>query len=179
VAALHARPTLAQPALAQPDLVVSGGPAVSFTLVDDASGMGAGGYVAAEVLSRTEEWLMGSLYAGLLLTWPDGGCGPGVAPCDISASIFFLGIKGRLMAPIPWVGPFVELGVGLSIGKLTTHNGAIVEAEAHGVIPHWQWAVGLAIGPRHQFSLSLQYLEHNRGKQSCGAIAVGYAFPLG
>ncbi len=176
VAALQARPALAQPA--PPDLVVSGGYAESFTLVEGADGFGTGGAVAVEALSRTEDWLLGSLYAGLLLTWPDGGCGPGVVPCEVSARIFFLGIKARLMAPIPWVGPFFDLGVGLSIGSTKVLNGA-VQAEANGVIPHWLWGLGLAVGPRHQVILSLDYLEHTRGQQSCAMLTVGYAIPLG
>ena len=176
---LGAAALAAPPALAQaPRLLVVGGLGASMPIVDGAEGMGSGGYVAVEALSGTDEWLAGDLYAGLVLTWPDGGCGPGVVPCDVSARIFFLGIKARVMAPIPWVGPFGEIGAGLSFGTLTTLNGPVVQAEARGVIPHWQWAVGLAIGPHHEFSLSFQYLEHERGRQTCGGIVVGYAFPL-
>lgn len=176
---------LAPPALAQPGLgkapvwlQVAGGLGGSFTLVDDANGTGSGGYVAVEVLSPTYEWVTGSLYGGLFLTWPEGDCGPGVVPCDLSASIFFLGVKGRVVAPISWVAPFLELGVGISIGRTTTRNGAVVEAEAKGFIPHWLWGLGLAIGPNNEFSLSLQFLEHTRGQQSCALLGAGFAFPL-
>lgn len=173
-ATLHGPPALAQ----APKLLVAAGFGESMTLVDGANGTGSGGYMAVEALSPEPQWLAGDLYAGLVLTWPAGGCGAGVVPCEVSARIFFLGIKVRVMAPIPWVGPFVELGAGLSFGTLTTLNGAVVQAEARGVIPHWQWAVGLAVGPHHEFSLSLQYLEHNRGKHTCGGVVAGYAFPL-
>jgi len=175
VAALQTRPALAQPS---DWLLVYGGLGASFTLVEGANGTGSGGYVAAEAFHLVEEWFTPRAYLGLLLTWPENDCGPGVVPCEIWARIFFLGIKGRLMAPIPWVGPFIEAGVGLSLGTLTTRNGAIVEAAARGVIPHVQWAVGLAIGPRHDVSLSLQYLEHTRGKQTGAALAAGFAFQL-
>jgi hypothetical protein len=167
VAAL-AHPALAQPGLGKAPqwLQVAGGLGGSFTLVDGANGTGSGGYVAVELLSPTYEWATGSLYSGVLLTRPEGDCGPGVFPCDLSAGIFFLGAKGRLVAPIPWVAPFFELGVGISIGRTTTLNGAVVEAEAKGFIPHWLWGLGLALGPHNEFSLSLQYLEHTRGQQS-------------
>ncbi len=176
-AALHAPSALAQAPQA-PKLLVAGGYGLSMASVDGANGMGSGGYVAVEALTEMMDWLAGDLYAGLVLTWPDGGCGPGVVPCDVSAKIFFLGIKARLMAPIPWVGPFAEAGVGLSLGTLTTRNGSVFQAEAKGVMPHWQLGVGLAVGPHHDFSLSFQYLDHQRGKQTCGGVVAGFAFQL-
>src|SRR5438128_2647440 len=78
----------------------------------DVSGRGTGAYAEAEYIFRPVHWFTPRLYAGLLLTAPESNCGAGVVPCDVSAKIFFAGAKLRLMAPIPYVGPFIELGFG-------------------------------------------------------------------
>jgi hypothetical protein len=143
------------------------------------NGRGSGGYAKAEYIYRRVEWATPRLYAGILLTSPESDCGAGVSPCDVSAKIFFVGGKLRLMAPIPYVGPFFEIGVGASAGRVSTRSGQAVDVTANGVMYHVPVAVGLAIGSRRQVDISFQYLFHPEQKQITGAVAFGIVFGLG
>ena len=50
---------------------------------------------------------------------------------------------------------------------------------ARGIIPPLgAIAIGLAIGPHHDVSLSFQYLTHERGRQTTGGMVAGFEFPL-
>lgn len=139
--------------------------------------LGSGVYAAGEYVLRPTTWLTPRFYAGLLFVSPGGDCAEGVTPCEVSSRIGFAGAKARLMAPIPYVGPFVELGLGASIGGLTTRVGTL-DASRSGVILHVPWALGLAVGSRHQVELSFRYLEHPAAKQTNGGMIFGVSFPL-
>jgi hypothetical protein len=108
----------------------------------------------------------------------DSDCPVGVTPCDVSGRIGFFGAKFRLMVPLPYIGPFMELGVGASVGRLTTRVGPTLDVSRRGLMYHVPWAIGLALGARYQFELSFQYLEHPEEKQTNGAFAFGVSFPL-
>lgn len=139
-------------------------------------GTGEGGFAQIEYIFRSIDWATPRLYAGGLLTAAQSDCGPGVVPCDVSANIFFAGGKLRLMAPIPYVGPFIEAGIGASAGKLSTRSGQVVDLTGSGVMLHVPLAIGLALGDRHQFEVGFWYLVHPAQKLICGAAAVGLTF---
>jgi hypothetical protein len=82
------------------------------------------------------------------------------------------------MAPIPYVGPFIEAGIGASAGKLSTRSGQVVDLTGSGVLLHVPLALGLALGDRHQFEVGFWYLVHPAQKLICGAAAVGLTFDL-
>ena len=142
------------------------------------NGSGDGGWFAVEYVDRRREWLAPHVYSGVLNTSPSGDCGPMVLPCDVSAKIFFMGAKARLMVPIPYVGPFLDLGLGASVGTMRTRSGALVDDQFRGATFHIPFGLGLAVGPRHQFEISLQYLFHPLQHQIDGAAAVGMSFAL-
>jgi hypothetical protein len=143
----------------------------------DADAEGTGGFGEVEYVYAPVEWATPRAYAGLLLTGANGDCQ--LTPCDVSAKIGFLGVKGRLLAPIPYVAPFFELGFGASIGAMSTRAGGIVDIEQSGIMYHVPFALGLALGEHHEFELSLQYLFHPEQRQFGGALAIGFGFPLG
>jgi len=160
-------------------LVVAGGLGLaSPTRQDghDVAGRGAGGYGAVEYVYGPGEWVTPRLYTGVLLTAADAGCGVGVSPCDVSARIFFLGGKVRLMIPLPYVAPFVEAGLGASAGTISTRSGRLVDVTGGGLMYHLPFAVGLALGARHQYAIAFQYLFHPEQHQVNGAVALGFGF---
>lgn len=171
-----ASPAVANP---QPPLIqVSAG--LGLALADNPYDAGGSGfYAAGEYVLRPTIWFTPRAYVGLLLVSPDADCPVGVSPCEVSSRIGFLGSKVRLMAPIPYIGPFVELGLGASLGRITTRVGSTLDASRRGVTYHIPWAVGIALGRHYQFELSFQYLEHPEEKQTSGAAALGISFPLG
>jgi hypothetical protein len=139
----------------------------------DANGNGAFGEV--EYIYQRLEWLTPRAYAGVVLTWPED-CGDN--PCDVSSKIGFVGIKGRLLAPIPYLAPFIELGVGASLGSLTTRVATLVDVEESGLMYHIPFTLGLVLGKSREVELSFKYLFHPAQEQFNGAVALGFTFPL-
>jgi hypothetical protein len=142
------------------------------------SGSGKGFYGDVEYVVRPSSWFSPRFYGGLVLAFPASDCGPRVVPCDVSAQYLFGGAKARVMVPIPWVGPFVELGLGASLGRFSTRSGQAVDRRTNGLAYHVPFAIGLALGERRQFEFSFQYLSHPAQEQFSGAIALGVQFPL-
>jgi hypothetical protein len=141
-------------------------------------GTGDGLYAGAEYVLRPASWFSPRLYGGLLLTKPAADCGPGVQPCDVSASYAFGGAKARFLAPIPWVAPFLELGFGLSLGQFTTQSGPLVDVREVGLTYHWPFTLGVALGAHRQYELAFVYLFHPQQAQFSGGFAFGYQFDL-
>lgn len=144
----------------------------------EVNGTGTGGYAQAEYIFRVASWFSPRLYGGFVFAPPQSNCGVGVVPCDVSARILFAGGKLRLMAPIPYVGPFIELGFGGSVGRISTRSGRQVDVTGEGLMYHVPVALGLAIGERHQFEVAFQYLAHPEQQQVCGAAAFGLTIGL-
>jgi len=141
---------------------------------------GSGFYAAGEFVLVPNMWVSPRLYGGLLLTSTDSSTCGGAAPCDVGAKIGFLGAKGRLTFPIPYVAPFFELGVGMSVGTITTQVGTIDAKDFSGVTYHVPFALGLSVGEMHHYvvDLALTYLVHPDQSQIDGALAISLAFPL-
>lgn len=145
----------------------------------DISGRGAGAYAEAEYIFRLAHWFTPRLYAGLVLAPPESdSCGTGVVPCDVSARIFFAGAKFRLMIPIPYVGPFIELGFGGSAGRISTRSGQQVDVTSSGIMYHVPVGLGLALGEGHKFEVAGQVLFHPEQKEACGGLALGVTLDL-
>jgi hypothetical protein len=160
-------------------LQISGGLGYAFPFDDDASDAGAegvGAYGRVEYIYRAIEAVTPRAYAGVVFAPNRAGCD--VSPCDVSARIFFTGVKARLLAPIPYVAPFIELGVGASLGKLSTRVGQFVDASISGATYHIPFGLGLALGEHHQYELAFQYLFHPEVHQYSGGIVFGFEFPL-
>jgi hypothetical protein len=138
----------------------------------------AGVYGGAEFVLVPSMWFSPRLYGGVLFTSTDASTCPTPA-CDVSAKIGFLGVKGRLTIPIPYVAPFFELGIGMSVGTLTTRV-YDTNVDFTGVTYHVPFAIGLSFGNKHDYvvDLAFSYLEHPAQSQLNGAIALSLAFGL-
>jgi hypothetical protein len=161
-----------------PFLEIFAGMGLSSSDWSGAPGGGTGVYARVEYLPWRDSWFTPKVYSGMLFTRPDGDCGLGVTPCDVSSRIGFLGGAARLMAPVPYFGPFVELGVGASVGQMATRSGPAADLRWSGVTYHVPWAVGVAFGSRHEYEVALQYLVHPDQHQTSGAVALGFGFQL-
>ena len=155
----------------------------SSVLQKDATGKGQGGFGQGELVFKLSSWFTPRAYAGLILTWPDGqSCGADVttpdAPCDVSSKLGFVGAKARMMAPIPYVAPFIEIGLGGAVGSQSTRNGTAFSKHATGVMFHVPLTLGLALGEAHQYEIALSYLYYPSQKHLDGALGIGIGFPL-
>ena len=88
---------------------------------DDVDVDGDGFYLQGEYVLTLNNWLDLRPYAGLILaktyTGDDALPGPNFRS-DAEAGL--LGVKARVKAPIPWVSPYLEGGIGASIGTFVT-----------------------------------------------------------
>lgn len=139
--------------------------------------MGTGFFAMGEYAYELSIAFEPRAYAGLLLTSPDkNGCFE-ADHCEVIAKIGFVGVKGRLIAPIPYIAPFLELGLGVSAGYLRTKL-LTVDERTRGVSLHFPVTFGLALGEHHNFELAFLYLYHPSEKQVAGAVALGMTFAL-
>lgn len=146
---------------------------------DPSTADAVGVFAKGEYVLGFSRWLEFRPYAGLLRTWPDNldfRCT--ASPCDVSAAIGLFGGKGRLAAPIPWVAPFLELGLGASVGHVRTHT-FWDELDIRGLMLHVPFTVGLALGPGHEVDVAFAYFFHPAARQASGGLEIGLSFPVG
>jgi hypothetical protein len=170
------------PARAEPDraLGMTAGLAVAVPTTNGrGNAYGAGGMLMGEYVKWPGNWFSPRAYAGVLLAGPSAtSCDVGLSPCDVSEDLVFVGGKFRLLLPIPYVGPFLELGIGASVGHSAAHVGQSIDVEKNGVFLDVPFAFGLALGAQHRFQLSLQYLFHPGHDVAGGALSIGYDFSI-
>jgi hypothetical protein len=159
-------------------LVVSAGLGLAISDVQGNTPTSAGFYANTEVVLVPSMWFSPRAYAGVLFTSTDASTCP-TPGCDVHASIGFLGVKGRLTIPIPYVAPFLEAGVGASVGNLTTRV-YDTDVDFTGVTYHVPFAIGLSIGSMHDYvvDLGLSYLWHPAQSQFGGGYLLSVAFSL-
>jgi hypothetical protein len=117
-------------------------------------------------------------YAAIIITSPDkNGNQPGQPTYQISSKALMVGGKARICAPIPWIAPFFEVGLGASVGKFETIT-PTTNLEKSGILPHVPVTFGLALGPKHNVELAFSYYYHSSVDQMCGAVEAGFTFPL-
>ena len=83
-----------------------------------------GFFAQGELILKVASWFELRPYAGFILTNSNGkdlNDNPTNEKAETKA--FLLGGKVRVRAPIPWVAPYVEIGIGTSIGKFETLTG--------------------------------------------------------
>lgn len=163
---------------------VSGGPGISFS-GDRRDGEGYGAGILIEAVEKWTGWFSGRLYGGGFLSSADtSSCPAGVQPCSVSSQIAVAGAKARLLFPTPYVGPFVELGVGLSAGSIETRVDAVgsspaLEESHSGLMVHFPVSVGIAFGAEYQHDISFDYFIHRGREHVVGVFALGIGFVLG
>ncbi|UOK43383.1 MULTISPECIES: hypothetical protein [Flavobacterium] len=143
---------------------------------DEADLTGSGFYAQGEYVWNLKSWFAFRPYAGVIIASGDSD-EPGMEEYKIKSNAFLLGAKARISAPIPYVAPFLESGVGLSAGSFQTYT-PFTNLKKNGVVTHIPFSVGLAIGRRHNFEIKFTYYYHPTAEQFSGAFAGGFSIPL-
>lgn len=140
---------------------------------------GTGFYAQAEYVLGISKWIDLRPYAGAIFTQMSEGDTQPYNPDYIStANAFLFGGKTRITVPIPWVAPYVEIGVGGSIGTFETYT-PYTQIEGRGLFLHIPFSLGLELGPKHNVNVEFTYYFHNSMEQYAGAAAIGLSIPIG
>ncbi len=116
-------------------------------------------------------------YAGGVFTSAKKNTGGGVySDANVSSSLGFVGAKIHVAIPIPQIAPFIEVGIGGSIGSLTTNISDLYNEENSGAILHIPFSLGLAFGERRQIEVTFSYLFYPSYDHIDGGVALGVHF---
>ncbi|WP_372745185.1 hypothetical protein [Lutibacter sp.] len=138
----------------------------------------SGFFAQGELVLKVASWLELRPYAGFILTSSNGkdiNNNPTNEKAESKA--FLLGGKARVCAPIPWIAPYVEIGIGTSIGKFETLT-AFDNIDKSGIIYHIPFSLGLELGKNNNVDLAFTYYFQPSVKQYVGAFTVGLTFPM-
>ena len=138
---------------------------------------GTGFYAQAEYVINIKKWFALKPYAGLILTSEDKNNKSNPLGYKVTSNAFLLGGKARVMAPIPYVAPYFEVGIGLSAGSFETYT-PNVAIKKDGVVTHIPFSIGLALGKKHNVDVEFTYYYQSPVQQFTGAMAIGLTFPL-
>ncbi|MGJ8592625.1 MAG: hypothetical protein ACSHXF_08765 [Aquaticitalea sp.] len=137
-----------------------------------------GFFFQGELVLKAYSWLDLRPYAGIILTSSNGkdiNDNPTFEKATNRAAL--IGGKARVRAPIPWVAPYIELGIGASIGKFETFT-YYTNIEKSGLIYHIPFSLGLELGREHNVDLGFTYCFQPSVEQFTGAFALGITVPL-
>ncbi len=132
-----------------------------------------GFFAQGELILKAASWVEFRPYAGFIFT--NANANPGEEFTESKA--FLMGGKARLRAPIPWIAPYAEIGIGTSIGSFKTYT-FFESIDKSGIIYHIPIALGLELGPDHNVDIGLAYYLQPSVEQFAGAFAIGLTFPL-
>ena len=155
------------------DVAVGYGESVPY---DDVEVTGSGFYLQGEYVLTLAKWIDIRPYAGLILTKSKDN-ESNEPEYKSTANAFLFGGKTRIRGPIPWVAPYVEIGIGASIGSFETFT-PYTNIDDSGLFFHIPFSLGLELGPKHNFDISFTYYYHNCAEQFSGAAAFGVSFPI-
>ena len=141
-------------------------------IVDD------GLFVQGDFVLKVASWVEIRPYAAFIWTNSNGkDLNDNATDEKAESKAFLLGGKARVRAPIPWVAPYVEIGIGTSIGKFVTFT-AFDNIDKSGIIYHVPFSFGLELGRNNNVDLGFAYYFQPSVEQYAGAFAVGLTFPL-
>ncbi|GLU42614.1 hypothetical protein [Allomuricauda sp. NBRC 101325] len=132
-----------------------------------------GFFAQGELILKAASWVEFRPYAGFIFTNADTNSGEEFS----ETKAFLLGGKARLRAPIPWIAPYAEIGIGTSIGSFKTYT-FFESIDKSGIIYHIPFAFGLELGPDHNVDIGLAYYFQPTVEQFAGAFAIGLTIPL-
>lgn len=157
------------------DVSIGYGLSIPYDDVDIAS---SGFYMQAEYVLVISKWIDIRPYAGMILTKSNGeDLYENPTIYKTTANAFMIGGKTRVTAPIPWVSPYLEIGIGTSIGSFETYT-PYTDKNKSGLIPHIPFSLGLELGRKHNFDIAISYYFHPSVEQFVGAVAFGVSFPI-
>lgn len=138
---------------------------------------GFGFYAQGEYIIGLTRWFSVRPYAGAIFTSTDEDKIKNPEGYKVETNAFLLGTKVRLCAPIPWVAPFIETGIGASIGSFETYTNYVDEKKS-GVVAHVPVGFGLALGPKNNIEIGVSFYSNLSTKQSFGGFTAGYSFAI-
>ena len=145
---------------------------------DDVDVTGSGFYLQGEYVFNIANWIDIRPYAGLILTKSNVDDNQQNEPnYKSTANAFLFGGKTRITAPIPWVAPYFEIGIGASVGSFETFT-PFTDIKNNGLQMHIPISIGLELGRKHSFDIAFTYYFHNSAEQFVGAAALGFSIPL-
>jgi len=142
----------------------------------DSDIFGSGFYIQGEYVLTIASWIDVRPYAGFVFTETDEDDNDD-PKFRADANAFMVGGKARIKAPIPWVAPYVEIGLGASMGSFNTIT-KLSNVDDSGLFFHIPFTIGLELGPKHNIDVAFVYYIHNSIKQTTGAAAIGVSIPL-
>jgi len=152
------------------------GISVPYNSVDEIADDGF--FAQGELVLKAASWFEFRPYAGFILTSSNGkDLNDNPTNEKAESKAFLLGGKIRVRAPIPWVAPYIETGIGASIGKFETFT-AFDNIDKSGIIYHIPFSLGLELGRNNNVDLGLTYFFQPSVEQFVGAFAIGLTFPL-
>ena len=137
-----------------------------------------GFFMQGEYVLKLASWFDLRPYAGFITTSSNGkdlNNNPTFEKAEIKALL--LGGKARLRAPIPYIAPYLEIGIGTSIGKFETFT-AFDYVDKSGIIFHIPFAFGFEFGKFNNVDVGFTYYFQPVVKQVAGAFACGITIPL-
>lgn len=145
---------------------------------DDTDIDGTGFYAQGEYVFGLTKWIGLRPYAGLILTSTNQNSNQQNQPeYKATTNAFLIGGKARICAPIPWVAPYIEIGIGTSIGSFETYT-PLTTIKKNGLLMHVPFSIGLALGRKNNFDVAFTYYYTSAADQFSGAAAVGFTFPV-
>jgi hypothetical protein len=138
---------------------------------------GSGFYTQGEYVVGVTRWFSVRPYAGAIFTSTNEDKIKNPQGYKVETNAFLVGTKVRLCAPLPWVAPFIETGIGASIGSFETYT-PISNVKKNGLLAHIPFTLGLAIGRKNNIDVAFTYYFHPSIDQFSGAFAAGFSFPL-
>lgn len=140
---------------------------------DDVDITGSGFYSQGEYVLSVSKWIDIRPYIGLILAETNSN----ESEYKSISNAFLAGSKIRVSIPFPWVAPYLEAGIGTSIGSFETFTPQ-TDIKENGILLHLPISLGLKIGPKHNFDIAFTYYFHPSVKQFSGAAAIGFSIPL-
>ncbi|RDK84198.1 hypothetical protein [Marinirhabdus gelatinilytica] len=137
-----------------------------------------GFFAQAELILTAASWVDFRPYAGFVTTSSDGeDLNDNPTPFKAETTSFLLGGKARVNAPIPYVSPYIEIGIGTSIGTFTTVT-EFEDIDKSGIVYHIPFSFGLMLGKNKSVDIGFSYYFQPSVEQFAGAFAVGISFPM-
>ncbi|MCG9793812.1 hypothetical protein [Flavobacterium algicola] len=159
-------------------LNLSFGYGLTFPYEEEVDIINSGVYAQAEYVLTASKWIAFRPYAGVLFTKSNGtDINGNFTPYKATTNALLLGAKARLTFPIPYIAPYVESGIGASIGRFKSIT-PYSERDESGIIHHIPFSLGLSIGRNHNLDIAFTYYFQPLVQQIAGALAIGYTIPL-
>ena len=135
-----------------------------------------GFFAEVEYAINFKKWVGFRPYTSVVFTSTDqDNLAFGLQGFEIKTNTWMLGGKFRLQAPIPYVAPYIEAGIGLSVGGFVTRT-PLTNKDLSGVLVHIPWTIGLSIGKNHGTDIEFAYFFIPQAEQVVGGVGIGLCF---